>query len=297
LQFCWARAALASVVMTLSLHAATADSGATNAAPQAVSPSVAASTNGATATSPAKKGDSKLPADVKKALAMPDGDEKTAALAVAGTAWAQKEPAAVMSWLTEIPAPLPAGARLDVAIHCIESNGAATADVLVQRGNDELIRPLLMHWAEEDATGATKWGSKAKVPFVVRYLVFFSIGNGACKKDPTQAQTWAMNLSAQADQVAAIQGAALRLGRDNFAALTPWLMRLKPELMRAAAGAVVSDWKESKVHRGPVKDEAGLRGWVEHLPLSVGNRAMIFHAPTINAYDPKSAEPWLGPMR
>jgi len=278
-------AGLALLAMGVPVRAVTADSG-TNA------PASSA------ANAPAKQGGPRLPDNVAKAMRLPEGDARTNALAAAALTWAQKDAVGPLAWLLQTPSPLGGQPWFDVVMTCFETNGAVTANVLVRKGNQEQMRPLFFSWAEEKPAAATAWASKASLPELVRYLVIFTIGEGASKTNPALAQTWAVSLPAQADRIAAIQGAAHQMARQKFDAVAPWIKQLRQrDLIRAAAGAVVSDWKANKLKMGNETDFGVIVGWVGQFPMSLGDQALAAHAPEINPLDPRTAVLWMQPMR
>ena len=219
-----------------------------------------------------------VPPDIAQAMQMPEGAERTTAISVAAKEWGHKEPVAALSWAMQLPAPLSGRVCMEVA----RINPQVSADWLIQQDKGGPLHPLLYYWATVDPVAAAAWCVKA--PKKVRYLAFFSVGDGWVMKDPASAVIWAMKLESADDRLPAIHGVAMRWSRSGIPAVTTWIKQLKSEEAFVAAKAVADDWKFNTFNSGGTKNVAAITEWLGQLPLSKTEQEDILKGPPINVY-------------
>ncbi|HEY3319232.1 MAG TPA: hypothetical protein VGP72_02005 [Planctomycetota bacterium] len=231
-----------------------------------------------------------VPAEVERAMRLPVGAERTKALQSAAQGWAQNHPAAVLSWLHQLPRNQQ-GIGLNVVGVCARTNGKVSADWSINKGANAWLHQLLVGWAVADPRAAEAWCVQTAIPKEVRFLAFASVGDGACRKDPPLAAAWAAKLEANEDRLAAISGVALLWGRANMAAATVWVKQLQPLEAQIAARTVVADWKANKFHtQEGAKDTVAIRAFLEQLALSGKEKNQVLNSPQINWYIPNPLE-------
>ncbi len=234
--------------------------------------------------------EAQVPPEVEKAMQMPESPERTKAVRIAAREWAKKDPVAVLSWAVKLPNPIKDQVGQAIPSICAQTNGKASADWSVQKGsNNWLLHPLLFYWAAIDPAGAIVWCGQA--PEEVRYLAYFSVGDGYGMKDPPGAEGWAVKLESPDDRLSAIRGVALRRAREkDIPTLGTWLKSLKPEEMMVGAKSVVWDWQANNFNNGGVKNNEAIKEWLDQFPLNDSQREDILKTPLPGIFQSKKIE-------
>jgi len=232
----------------------------------------AASAAPAKSSSPAAKanGDTvKTPPEVEKALQMPEGDDQTKALIAATTDWTKKDPAAALTWSSQLPKNI----CEKVFVPVLLVNPPASADWMIQHNNtgynNNHLHGVLVTWGRTDPAAAAAWCQKTKMEDKeVRRTAWFSVADGMARKNLKDAGAWAEKVEANEDRLAAIGGVAMMWGRGNVTTAAPWIKQLKPEEMKAAIATIAKDWHMTKLKsQGTTKAEA-VKPWLDQFPLS-----------------------------
>jgi hypothetical protein len=228
-----------------------------------------------------------IPPDVEKALQMPKGAEQSKALGIAAVAWAKTDPTGALAWLLKLPQDVAGPLLFPVTSTCGQTNGKLCADWLVQQGTLAALsrlHALLWAWATGDPVPAAAWCAQA--PKNVRYLAFFSVGDGwGGRKDAPAGADWAGKLPDHDDRLAAVRGVAQSWSLKDLTATTVWIKGLAPEEMKTGAESVVGTKRAfSKGNKDIAGDEASLRAWLDQLPLSAADKDEVLKSAPINIY-------------
>lgn len=232
-------------------------------------------------------GTEQVPPGIEQALQIPKGDEQSKALISAANTWAKTDPTAALEWLLHLPPDVAGKLLLPVTATCGQTNGKLCADWLVQQGTPAALsrlHALLWAWAGADPVPATAWCAQA--PKNVRYLAFFSAGDGwGGRKDAASGAEWASKLPEREDRLPAIRGVAQSWSLKDLAATTTWIKALPPEEMKTAAESVVATKRAfSKGNPAIAGDDASLRAWLDQLPLSAADKDEVLKSTPINIY-------------
>jgi len=210
----------------------------------------------------------KVPEAVENDLKMPKGQEQNKALTKDIAAWVKKEPLVVLAWVSrEAPKELSNLIGPQVIAALAPSNGKIAADWLIENfGPPDYWRlhQLLVAWPlSGDKIEAAAWCLKA--PADARYLSFFSVADGLCRKNPPAAADWALKIKAESDRLAAIDGVTIMWARGDFAKATEWIKTLEPAEAGAAARMMLSEWKHNKQASGEDEVTAKKNGSTNYL--------------------------------
>ena len=229
-----------------------------------------------------------MPAGIEAATQLPAGPERTKALATFVPAlkdWAQKDPIAALTWLQKVKTPS-VSPWSTILITCGQMHGAQTADWSLQTNGHPFIHPILFSWASIDPPAAAAWCLQAQKPDDIRYLMFFSIGDGAAYKDPAFAIAWAEKLESEADRLASIRGIMLRWpAKDKDGqAVTLWIKQQKGEALRVAATSFLEyNGAKFKTADG-AKDIPAMKAWLDQFPLSDAEKASALNGMGFTPY-------------
>jgi hypothetical protein len=211
-----------------------------------------------------------VPSGIEDASQLPDGPERTKTLATFVPAlkdWAQKDPIAALTWLQKVKTPT-VSPWSTVLFTCGQTQGKESAEWSLQTTGHPFIHPILFSWASVDPPTAAAWCLQAQKPEDIRYLMFFSIGDGAAYKDPVFASAWTDKLESEPDRLASIRGVMLRWPSKDAQAATLWIKQQKGEALRVAATAFLEyNGAKFKTAEG-AKDVPAMKTWLDQFPLS-----------------------------
>jgi hypothetical protein len=235
--------------------------------------------------SPAAAQDSKIsaPPEVEKALQMPEGKEKTAALDAAMKAWAQKDATAGLAWALALP-PRPLGqVKGTLAAFSQGADPGRSADWLVQQGSPaalDALHGLLLRWAMNDAAASSAWcvGLKSK-DAKARNVSFFSVADGLCRRKAESATRWVAQLPPGDDRVAAVEGTVIIWARGDIVAATDWIKALGPPEMKRSAQTVVAVWRFAKGTSKSPNMWKDVEEWLDQMPLSAADKEYVLKNP------------------
>jgi hypothetical protein len=223
------------------------------------------------------------PAEVEKAMAMPEGKEKNAALGAAMKAWAQQDATAGLTWALALTPREFAQVRGNLAMFGQGANPAASADWLIQQGSPsafDALHGMLLSWAGTDPASASAWcvalqSKDAKA----RKLSFFSVADGLSRKKPESATAWVAQLQPGEDRLAAVEGTTIIWARGDIVAATAWIKTLSPSEVKRAAQTVVSVWRFAKGTSKTPNPWHTVQEWLDQIPLSPEDKAYVLKNP------------------
>ncbi len=226
------------------------------------------------------------PPEIETIMQMPEGEERKKALSSLAPLlkeWAQREPLAALLWLQQVKTPT-VGPWSTVLVTCGQTHGKVSADWSLQTNGHPFIHPLLFVWASNDPATAAQWCLQAQKPDEIRYLIFFSIGDGAAMKDPAFATAWTEKLELEADRLAAIRGIMLRWPASNFQAATAWIKQQKGEALKVAAMSLLEYHSNKFKTKDGTKDVPGMKAWLDQFPLSDAEKEAALNGPGFSVY-------------
>jgi len=229
-----------------------------------------------------------IPADVTQALQMSAGPDQAKAVGTAATQWAKTDPYAFVTWAAAQPPNIFALVRGSGAACGLSTAPETAANWLATQNTDQtkgLLHVMLIRWTLTTPAAAEAWCATSGLSKDVRYLAYFTVGDGLCRKDPALATAWAAQLPPGDDHLAAIHGIALIWARGNIASTTAWIKQLNPQDMKWAALAVAETWGMVK-GGGP-----SLEGWLDQLSLSATDKAEVLKGPHPDEYHYSKYQP------
>jgi hypothetical protein len=223
------------------------------------------------------------PPEVEKAMQMPEGKEKNAALGAAMKAWAQKDATAGLAWALALSPPQYGQVRGSLAVFAQGAKPASSADWLVQQGSPtalDALHGMLISWAVNDADSASAWcvGLKAK-DAKARSVSFFSVADGLCRKKAEAATAWVAQLQPGDDRLAAVEGTTIIWARGDIVAATGWIKTLSAAEVKRAAQTVVSVWRFAKGTSKSPNMWQNVQEWLDQLPLSAAEKDYVLKNP------------------
>jgi hypothetical protein len=236
---------------------------------------------GQDSSSPAPK--ISAPPEVEKAMQMPEGKDKSAALGAAMKAWAKKDATAGLAWALALSPRLYGQVKGNLAMFAQGANPSSSADWLVQQGSPtalDALHGMLLSWAVNDAVSASAWcvGLKSK-DAKARKVSFFSVADGLCRKKPESATAWVAQLRPGDDRLAAVEGTVIIWARGDIVAATGWIKTLGPSEVKRAAQTVVSVWRFAKGTRKSPNVWQNVQEWIDQLPLSAADKDYVLKNP------------------
>ena len=227
-----------------------------------------------------------MPPEIQKTIGMTEGQEKTKALASLVPVlkeWAQGDPIAALTWLKRIKTPTISPWNT-ILVTCGQIHGRVSADWSIQASGHPFIHPLIFCWASNDPASAAEWCLQVQKPDEIRYLMFFSIGDGAAMKDPAFATSWTEKLESEADRLAAIRGIMLRWPTSNFEAATTWIKQQKGAALKVAAMSLLEYNSNKFKTKDGAKDVPGMKAWLDQFPLSDAEKESALNGPGFSVY-------------
>jgi hypothetical protein len=223
------------------------------------------------------------PPDVEKAMQMPDGKDKNAALGAAIKAWAKQDPTAGLAWALTLP-PGPFGqVRGNASAFVQGADPKSSADWLVQQSSSkafDFLHPMLVNWAQTDPTAAEAWCVQLQSKDThARDISFFSVADGVCRKKPELAAAWVAQLQPGADRISAVGGTALLWARGNIVAATAWVKTLDLPAQKWAAQTITSAWGGVKGTKDAPNTWQSAQEWLNQLPLSPSDKEYVLKNP------------------
>jgi hypothetical protein len=219
------------------------------------------------------------PPEVEKAMQLPEGKEKNAALSAAMKAWAQKDATAGLAWALALPPRLYGQVRGNLAMFAQGAKPASSADWLVQQGSPtalDALHGMLTSWALNDPDSASAWcvGLKSK-DAKARSVSFFSVADGLCRRKSESATAWVAKLQLGDDRLAAVEGTAIIWASGDIVAATAWIKTLSPAEVKRAAQTVVSVWRFAKGTSKSPNAWQNVQEWIDQLPLSPADKDYV----------------------
>ena len=223
------------------------------------------------------------PPEVEKAMQMPEGKEKNAALDAALKAWAQKDATAGLAWALALPPRTYGQVKGNLAVFAQGAEPANSADWLVQQGSGpalDALHGVLLRWTANDAVSASAWcvGLKSK-DAKARNVSFFSVADGLCRKKAASATAWVAQLQPGDDRVAAVEGTVIIWARGDIVAATDWIKTLGPPEKKRAAQTVVAVWRFAKGTSKTPNPWQNVQEWMDQLPLSAADKEWVLKNP------------------
>ena len=223
------------------------------------------------------------PPEVEKAMQLPEGKEKNAALGAAMKAWAQKDATAGLAWALALPPRLYGQVRGNLGMFAQGANPAGSADWLVQQGSPtafDALHGILTGWALTDPVSASAWclalqSKDAKA----RSVSYFSVADGLCRRKPESATAWVAQLQPGEDRLAAVEGTAIIWVRGDIVAATEWIKTLSPSEVKRVAQTVVSTWRFVKGTSKSPNVWNNVQEWIDQLPLSPEDKDYVLKNP------------------
>jgi hypothetical protein len=235
--------------------------------------------------SPAAGQDAKIsaPPEVEKAMQMPEGKEKIAALGAAMKAWAQKDATAGLAWALALPTRSFGQVKGNLAVFSQGADPASSADWLVQQGSPaalDALHGVLLGWTVKDADSASAWcvGLKSK-DAKARSVSYFSVADGLCRKNRELATALVAQLQPGDDRVAAVEGTVIIWARGDIVAATDWIKTQGPPEMKRAAQTVVAVWRFAKGTSQVPNPWQNVQEWIDQLPLSAADKDYVLKNP------------------
>jgi len=236
---------------------------------------------GQVSTKPATQ--TSAPPEVEKAMQMPEGKEKNAALGAAMKAWAQKDATAGLAWALPLPPRVYGQVRGSLGMFGQGANPANSADWLVQQASPtalDALHGVLLSWTLKDPVSASAWcvGLQSK-DAKARKVSFFSVADGLCRKKPESATAWVAQLQLGDDRLAAVEGTAIIWARGDIVAATGWIKTLSPSEVKRAAQTVVSVWRFAKGTSKSPNTWTSVQEWIDQMPLSPADKDYVLKNP------------------
>jgi hypothetical protein len=223
------------------------------------------------------------PAEVEKAMGMPEGKEKNAALGAAMKAWAQKDATAGLAWALALSPREFAQVRGNLAMFAQGANPGGSADWLIQQGSPaalDALHGILVSWAGTDPASASAWCVALQSKDArARKLSFFSVADGLCRKKPESAAAWVAQLQPGEDRLAAVEGTTIIWARGDIVAATAWIKTLTPSEVKRAAQTVVSVWRFAKGTSKTPNPWPTVKEWLDQVPLSPEDKDYVVRNP------------------
>jgi hypothetical protein len=226
---------------------------------------------------------SSAPPEVEKAMQMPEGKEKNAALDAALKAWAQKDATAGLAWALALPPRTYGQVKGNLAVFSQSADPASSADWLVQQGSPpalDALHGVLLRWTANDAASASAWcvGLKSK-DAKARNMSFFSVADGLCRKKAATATAWVAQLPPGDDRVAAVEGTVIIWARGDIVAATDWIKTLDAPEKKKAAQTVAAVWRFAKGTSKTPNPWQNAEVWMDQLPLSAADKEYVLKNP------------------
>jgi len=223
------------------------------------------------------------PPEVEKAMQMPEGKEKNAALGAAMKAWAQKDATAGLAWALALPPKLYGQVRGNLGMFAQGANPAGSADWLVGQGSPtalDALHGVLTSWTVADPVSASAWcvGLQSK-DAKARSVSFFSVADGLCRRKPESATAWVAQMQPGDDRLAAVEGTTIIWARADIVAATGWIKTLSPAEVQRAAQTVVSVWRFVKGTSKSPNVWPNVQEWIDQLPLGPADKDYVLKNP------------------
>ena len=227
-----------------------------------------------------------MPPEIEKTMQMPEGEERKQALASLVPVfkeWSQRDPIAALTWLKQIKTPT-VSPWSTILWTAGQIHGKVSSDWSLQTSGHPFIHPLLYSWASNDPRAAADWCLHAQQPDDIRYLIYFSIGDGAAMKDPAFAVAWTEKLESEADRLASIRGIMLRWPTSNFEAVTTWIKQQKGETLKVAVTSLLEYNGNKFKTKAGAKDVPAMKAWLDQFPLSDAEKESALNGLGFNPY-------------
>jgi hypothetical protein len=223
------------------------------------------------------------PPEVEKAMQMPEGKEKNAALGAAMKAWAQKDATAGLVWALALPPRVYGQVRGNLAVFGQGADPARSADWLVQQDSPtalDALHGVLLSWTAADSASASAWcvGLQTK-DAKARKVAFFSVADGFCRKKPESAIAWVAQLQPGDDRLAAVEGTTIIWARGDIVAANVWIKTLSPPEVIRAAQTVVAIWRYAKGTSKSPNPWKNVQEWLDQAPLSPADKDYVLKNP------------------
>ena len=111
-----------------------------------------------------------------------------------------------------------------------------------------------------------------QAPKAARDIAFFSVGDGWYLKKQPDACAWATKLESDDDRHSAIRGISLKWGPGAVA----WVKTLKGDDLKISVKTILGN---RKFYKDGARDEAGMKEWLDQLPLSAEEKEEFLKPP------------------
>jgi hypothetical protein len=235
------------------------------------------------ASKPPAASPASVPAEIEKAMQLPDGKEKIDAIGAALKSWSQNDPTAGLAWLLAKPPRLYGQLRGNVASFADGADPGRSADWLVQQGSRpalDYLHVMLTTWARTDSNAATAWcaGLQSK-DARAREVSFYSVADGLCRKKPELAAAWAAKVQAAEDRLSAVGGTTTIWARADIVAATAWIKTLGPPELKRAAQVVVAVWSYAKGTKASPNTWRNVQEWLDQTSLGTADKEFVLKNP------------------
>lgn len=224
-----------------------------------------------------------VPAEVEKAMQMPEGKEKADALGAAIKAWSQKDPIAGLAWMNSLPPNVYAKIRTCAGAYVQGGDPKKSADWIVQQSSpaaSDLLHLVSATWGRLDPIAAGAWCVQLQSKNAqMREVSFFSVADGICRKKPEQAAAWVAQLPPGEDRLSAVDGTVCIWDRGDIVAVTTWIKTLSSAEIKRAAQRVVSGWGSVKGTKDAPNAWKSAQEWLDQLPLTAADKEYVLKNP------------------